>query len=575
MNTSKLDVEIKKLIEGDVESSAELLEKYSRDASIFQVMPEVVVYPKNSEDVKQVVRYVARNKPGNPNLSITARSAGTCMSGGSINDSIILDFTKYMNSIVGFQEESVTHYGFQMSGSVTAMPGVYYRDFEDFTMKKGVLMPTYTASKEICAIGGMVANNSGGEKTIKYGKVENFIKSLKVVFRDGNEYEVKALTKTELVEKCTGDSMESELYKDIYKLITDNLDDIGAAKPKVSKNSAGYYLWNILSTNEKGEEVFDLCRLIVGSQGTLGIITEITWYVIPEEKHKMMHVSFLKNTDKIGEIVDEILPLKPESVESYDDYSLTLAIKFFPDFIRQMNLFGFIKLGLSFIPETLMMIRGGLPKLVVITEFSEASEEACLEKVKKLDEALKNPAKNFGLQTRITSEREGEKYWRIRHESFNLLRKHVKGKHTAPFIDDICVSPYDLPEFLPKLNAILKEYKLIYTIAGHAGNGNFHIIPLMDFKDIKTRDIIMELSEKVYDLVHEYKGTITAEHNDGLVRTPYLDKMFSPNILSLFKKTKEIFDPLYIFNPRKKVGVDKKYMYDHIVLEKPTQKHSS
>ena len=125
------------------------------------------------------------------------------------------------------------------------------------------------------------------------------------------------------------------------------------------------------------------------------------------------------------------------------------------------------------------------------------------------------------------------------------------------------------------LNAILKEYKLIYTIAGHAGNGNFHIIPLMDFKDIKTRDIIMELSEKVYDLVHEYKGTITAEHNDGLVRTPYLDKMFSPNILSLFKKTKEIFDPLYIFNPRKKVGVDKKYMYDHIVLEKPTQKHSS
>ncbi len=583
-----LATQIKDIIDGDVDVSPEILEKYSKDASIFKVMPSIVVYPKNKDDIKQIVKFVARNKPAHPELSITARSAGTCMSGGSINDSIILDFTKYMNEIIDCKEEAVMHYGFKMAGSVTAMPGVYYRDFEKFTLSKGMLMPTYTASREICAIGGMVANNSGGEKTIKYGKVENFIKSLKIVFRDGNEYEVRALTKTELEAKCTGDSMESELYTDIYALIKENETEINNAKPKVSKNSAGYYLWNILNKNdsrvgaegaEHGEAYFDLCRLIVGSQGTLGIITEITWYVIPEEKHKMMHVSFLKKTDQIGNIVEEILPLGPESVESYDDYSLSLAIKFFPDFIRQMNIFEFIKMGISFIPEVFMMLRGGLPKLVVITEFSESSIEACQDKVNKLDQVLKNSDKDFiknsGLQTRITSAQEGQKYWRIRHESFNLLRKHVKGKHTAPFIDDICVSPYDLPEFLPKLNNILKDYKLVYTIAGHAGNGNFHIIPLMDFKDVKTRDIIMELSEKVYNLVHEYNGTITAEHNDGLIRTPYLDKMFSPNILSLFKKTKEIFDPLNIFNPRKKVGADKTYMYDHIDLEKPAQKHNS
>lgn len=588
MNTSELETEIKKLIEGDIESTPESLDKYSKDASIFKVTPTLIIYPKNSNDVKQVVKFVARNKPAHPELSITARSAGTCMSGGAINDSIIMDFTKYMNEIIDFKEESALHYGFKMTGSVTAMPGVYYRDFEEFTLSKGMLMPTYTASREICAIGGMVANNSGGEKTIKYGKVENFIKSLKVVFRDGNEYEIKALTKTELVAKCAGDSMESELYTDIYNLIKENETEINSAKPKVSKNSAGYYLWNtVVSKASEGPELvegseekyFDLCRLVVGSQGTLGIITEITWYLIPEEKHKMMHVSFLKKTDQIGNIVEEILPLGPESVESYDDYSLTLAIKFFPDFIRQMSIFEFIKMGISFIPEVFMMLRGGLPKLVVITEFSESSIEACQDKVNKLDQVLKNSNKDFinnsGLQTRITNAQEGQKYWRIRHESFNLLRKHVKGKHTAPFIDDICVSPYDLPEFLPKLNNILKDYKLVYTIAGHAGNGNFHIIPLMDFKDIKTRDIIMEVSNKVYDLVAEYKGTITAEHNDGLIRTPYLDKMFSPNILSLFKKTKEIFDPLNIFNPRKKVGADKTYMYDHIDLEKPDQKHSS
>jgi FAD/FMN-containing dehydrogenase len=572
--------EIKKLIEGDVEFSTEMLDKYSKDASIFKVTPTLIVYPKNSSDVKNIVRFVANNKPAHPELSITARSAGTCMSGGAINDSIILDFTKYMNEIIDFTEESVMHYGFKMSGSVRAMPGVYYRDFEEFTLSKDMIMPTYTASKEICALGGMAANNSGGEKTIKYGKVENFIKSLKIVFRDGNEYEIKPLTKIELEAKCAGDSMESELYRDIYKLITDNLETINNAKPKVSKNSAGYYLWNaVVSKASEGpeyiegteEKYFDLCRLIVGSQGTLGIITEITWYLIPEEKHKMMHVSFLKDISHIGEIVDTILPFKPESVESYDDDSLTLAIKFFPDFIRQMNIFEFIKLGFSFIPEVIMMLRDGLPALVLITEFTNQDEAICVEQVKQLDMALKK----FNLQTRITDAKGGEKYWRIRHESFNMLRKHVKGKHTAPFIDDICISPYDLPEFMPKLHALLGHYKLTYTIAGHAGNGNFHIIPLMDFKDPKTRDIIMELSEKVYDLVHEYKGTITAEHNDGLVRTPYLDKMFDEKTLLLFKKTKEIFDPLNIFNPRKKVGADKQYMYDHIDLEKPTHKHSS
>ena len=240
-----------------------------------------------------------------------------------------------------------------------------------------------------------------------------------------------------------------------------------------------------------------------------------------------------------------------------------------------MNIFEFIKLGLSFIPEVLMMLRGGLPKLVLITEFTSQDENECLEKVTKLDTVLKKFTKEYNIQTRITNAKGGEKYWRIRRESFNLLRKHVKGKHTAPFIDDICVSPHALAEFLPKLNKILKDYKLVYTIAGHAGDGNFHIIPLMDFKDPKTRDTILAVSDKVYDLVREYKGSITAEHNDGLIRTPYLDEMFTAKTLALFKETKEIFDPLYIFNPRKKVGADKQYLYDHIILEKPTQKHSS
>lgn len=211
-----------------------------------------------------------------------------------------------------------------------------------------------------------------------------------------------------------------------------------------------------------------------------------------------------------------------------------------------------------------MSLSGGMPKLVLIAEFTGDSQEEVNEKASLLKREVES---KFQIKSRVCkSEAEVQKYWTIRRESFALLRQHVSGKHTAPFIDDICVRPEKMPEFLPKLNEILKKYenKMIYTIAGHAGNGNFHIIPLMNLADELQRAIIPKLSEEVYDLVVKFGGTITAEHNDGLIRTPYLEKQFGPEVIKLFAEVKNIFDPLNIFNPRKKVGGDLKYALDHI-----------
>jgi len=151
-----------------------------------------------------------------------------------------------------------------------------------------------------------------------------------------------------------------------------------------------------------------------------------------------------------------------------------------------------------------------------------------------------------------------------------LLHNNTTGKDTAPFIDDFIVKPEYLPEVLPKVNAILDKYKkdLVYTIAGHPGNGNFHIIPLMDLKDARVRALIPQISEEVYRLVFQYHGSITAEHNDGLIRTPYLEEMYGPEIAALFAEVKKIFDPENIFNPGKKVNGSLKYSIDHIA---PTQ----
>jgi FAD/FMN-containing dehydrogenase len=267
-----------------------------------------------------------------------------------------------------------------------------------------------------------------------------------------------------------------------------------------------------------------------------------------------MVVMFLDSLSELGELVPEVLKYKPDSFESYDDHTFALAVKYFPEFAGQMKT-GIIGLGISFLPEVWMMMTGGVPKLVLMAEFRAHTQQEALAQAQKLvNEIQKNKTH---IKVRIAqNEAATRKYWAVRRESFNLLRKKIRGKRTAPFIDDFVVPPQSLPEFLPKLESILGNYDLTYTIAGHVGDGNFHIIPLVDPNDATVAKTIDELSHKVYDLVISYHGSITGEHNDGLIRTPYVEKMFGPAMYALFLEVKKIFDPLDIFNPGKKVGAN-------------------
>ncbi len=545
-----LESSLREIFKGEILSDTKTLSAYSHDASLCTVMPALVGYPKNSHDIQAIVKYISDHKAEDKSLSIAVRSAGTCMAGGSLSESIVLDVMKYMHGV-----ESIK----KMTAIV--LPGTFYRDFEVETLKQNLILPCYTASKNICAIGGMIGNNCAGEKTLRYGKMENFIESLDVVFSDGIEYAVKPLTKTELDSKIAQNDFEGNIYKGVWDIVIQNKELLAKAKPKVSKNSAGYYLWNVWDDHA---QIFDLTKLIVGSQGTLGIVTKANLRLVPVQSKSKLFVIFLRDLTKLSELVNKVLDLKPDSLESYDDATMKLAVKFFPEMLQSMKASNFLKLIFSFIPEALMMATGGLPKLILLVEFTGDNEKEIDAKMKMLEQVVKP----FGFKTHIAkSPADSEKYWTIRRESFNLLRKHVAGRRTAPFIEDIIVNPEHMPEFLPKIRAILDSYNLVYTIAGHAGNGNFHIIPLMDMKDHKNVDVIMEVGEKVYDLVVSYGGSITAEHNDGIVRSPYLPKMFSPEVLMLFRKTKDLFDPKGILNPGKKVGTTLDYFKRHITVE--------
>ena len=538
--------QIKEFVGGDVCADEAILSEYSHDTSLFKVRPEIVVFPKSTEDVKSLVNFAtAKRKEGN-NISLTARSAGTDMSGGPLSESIVLGFTRYFNHL----KEVGSNYA-------VVEPGVFYRDFEKETLKHDLLLPCYTASRELCAIGGMIANNSGGEKTLAYGKMEDYVEELKIVLSDGNEYSFSAITMQELKEKKKLKTFEGEVYKKMFKLIDDNYDLLQRAKPQVTKNSAGYYLWNVYN-KEKG--TFDLTKLIVGSQGTLGVVTEAKLRLIKPKKSSRLLVLMLKDMEPLARITNKILTYKPDSFESYDDHTFKVAIRLFPHILKRLN-GNMVRLAFDLLPEFFMFLTGGVPKMVLIVEFSGDSDEEALAKAIEAQKGLKS----FNLKTKVTrTEREAKKFWTFRRESFNLLRQHMKKLRTAPFIEDISVKPEVLPEFLPKLNDLLSCYDIIYTIAGHVGDGNFHIIPLMDFSNPEAVNIIKNLSRDVYNLVVEYKGSITGEHNDGLIRTPYLPVMYGNEVCKIFEEVKDIFDPQGIFNPKKKVRGDLGYAMDHI-----------
>jgi len=530
--------ELKNLLEGDVDTSREVLDVHSRDTSLFQRRPEVVVFPKHLEDVKKLVAWVRDKKEQNPGLSITGRSAGSDMTGGPLNDSIIVSTTRYLSHYTVNEKEL----------TATTEPGVFYRDFEKGTLPKEIEFPSYPASRRLAALGGIVMNNSAGEKTLRYGQTRDFVDEVEMVLSDGNAYKFGPLKLPELQQKMEQQDFEGDLYRKLVPLIKDNNDLIKSAKPNVTKNSAGYALWRIW---DQSSDTFDLSQLFVGSQGTLGLLTKAKLRLVKEKPHKRMIVTFYKSWDDLPDVVNAVLPHDPETLETFDRETLKLGLRFMPEVAKRAGE-SFVKFALRFIPEVGIGVRMlGMPKLIVLIELAEDSKEALDQKTEAITKALKP----FRVWHRVLKrEPEMEKYLTMRHESFALLREHVKGKKTAPFVEDFAVLPERMPEFLPKMLAILKEYGIKANIAGHAGNGNYHIIPLMDLNDPKEREKILPAADKIYSLIIEYGGTITAEHNDGIMRTPYLEEMYGEEVYDLFRQVKNILDPQNIFNPGKKIG---------------------
>lgn len=525
-----------------------LRKKYSRDASVFEMKPEIIAIPTDTDDIKSLVKFVAKEKKHDSSISLSVRAAGTCMSGGSLTQSILIQ-TDRLDKI----KEVGKDYAI-------VQPGVYFRDFAEVIGRRDLKYPPFPSSWRLCTVGGIVANNTGGEMTLQYGKTEEFVEKLKVVLADGEEYEIKKLTPEELEKKTKLDNFEGEFYKKLFNLLEKNKETIEKSKPVVSKNSAGYNIWKIWDG-----KVFDLPKLFTGSQGTLGIITEITFRLVKKQNHKRLILVFLRDFDKVPLLVRMVSQYKPASFESFDHYTTKLAIKYFLEFGKSLKTNRLETLKL-FLPDLLMAASKRIPKLTLMIQFEADTRAEVDESTRKLSYDL---SLIKDISYKVAGRKEAEKYWAIRHDSFKLLKERVKGMYASPFIDDTVVPIEVLPQYFMEVYKILEKEKLLYTIAGHIGNGNFHIIPLMDLSKKEEREKIWDTNEKIFRLTWKYHGSNSGEHNDGLIRAPYLEDQFGKVVYKIFKDIKEIFDPEEILNPKKKIGVTREYAEKFMIAESP------
>jgi FAD/FMN-containing dehydrogenase len=538
--------ELKKTFQGDIITDGRTRASYSHDASIYEMVPEAVLSPKNTQDIQSLVQFVVANKATHPALSITPRSAGTDMSGGAIGNSLLIDMTKHFTTIHSID-----------SKKLHLQPGVYMRDVDPLLSEHQVLIGSVPASRNLCTVGGMVGNNSGGEQSLRYGNTENAVRELKVVFADGKEYEVKPLNRRELDKKMSKNTFEGRLYKQVFELIETNYDLIRNARPRVNKNSMGYNLWSVWD-RETG--VFDMTRLITGSQGTLGIVTDITFRLLPRLPHNGLLVLYLSNIKHLGDIIATVMRHHPATFEGFDDVTFELGIKHFKLFKQHLGAKEWLKQQ-AILASSVAKFRGHLPNMVLMVEFDGETSEKVQQKISKLQLALKR----FKLKMEIAGdEQQSSRFWQIRRASLSLLRERVHGKYASPFIDDLTVQPRYLPEFLPQLRKIIRKYDLPATIAGHFGDGNFHIIPLMEIENDAAQAKLEPCMREIVPLVLKYGGTLAGEHNDGMVRGPWLPAVFGDEMYLLFRRTKEIFDPLYIFNPHKKTDAAWDFSMKHI-----------
>ncbi len=510
--TALFQAGLRQSLRGEVLTDDVSLGLYATDASLYQIVPVAVAMPRDQEDVKKAVQ-IAREH----GIAIIPRGGGTGLAGQTIGKGLILDLSKYLNQIIELNVKEQW---------VRVQPGIVLDNLNAALKPHGLHFAPDPATSSRANIGGMLGNNSSGTKSILYGKTVDHVLALKVLLSDGTIMDLAAKTEDQYQQIAEQDDTEGKVYREFRALVGKFAEEIRDRFPKVMRRVGGYNLDEFVDV-----DTWNLSKLIVGSEGTLGTILEAKLHLVPLPKYKsvcLVHFATLRETI---ESVALMVSFGPAAVEILDRTVIELS--------RQ-----------NYTTQRSCQVIVDDPAAVLIVEFYGDTEEEVKEKPSRMVEALQ--AQNLGYAHPIYPE--GPSYrdvWTIRKKGLGLMLGMKTQKKPIAFIEDAAIPLDVLPQYIEEVRQVCEKYDTQAAMYAHASVGVIHVRPILDLRQQEDIDRFKGIAEETFQLVVKYKGSWSGEHGDGLVRSPFNERFFGEALYGAFKEVKALLDPLGLMNPGK------------------------
>jgi FAD/FMN-containing dehydrogenase/Fe-S oxidoreductase len=507
----RIQDDLRGLVKGDVRCDDIFLQLYSSDASIYEIRPLAVVRPRTLSDVVACVEYAAEN-----HLPIHPRGAGTGLAGESLGAGLVIDFSRYMRRVLETRADSVR-----------IQPGLVHSQLNEFLRPLERQFGPDPAMGSVTTMGSVIAIDAGGSHWLKYGSARAHVMSLQIVLSDGQVLEVGREPLDE--NRADPQSRLGQLMAPLVDLLRREEPLIRQRQPQGVVNHCGYHLIDVL-----GQQHLDLAQLLVGSEGTLALITEATVATQPLPKHRGVALLLFDRLESAAKAVMEILPLGASACDLMDRRHLSLA--------REST----VQYDLLIPAET---------EAVLLVEYEGDTPGAVRDKLNQVIDRVRRK-KRLAFHAVQAQDREDiELYWRLAHKVVPTLYRMKGSTRPLPFIEDLAVPPAVLPDFLVRMQNVLKQHQVIASLFGHAGHGQLHLRPFLDLSNPADVTRMAQLASDLYQEVLDVGGTISGEHAAGLSRTSFIRRQYGP-LADVFREVKRIFDPNNIFNPGKIVSDD-------------------
>jgi FAD/FMN-containing dehydrogenase/Fe-S oxidoreductase len=509
---SDIAAELAKRLEGDVHFDRTSRMLYSTDASMYQIEPIGVVVPRHKGDVQAVIEIANRFS-----VPVLPRGGGTSLAGQTVGHAIVLDFSKYMQNVLEVNREELW---------CRVQPGLVQDELNAYVRPMGLQFGPDTSTSNRATIGGMIGNNSAGAHSLTYGKTLDHVLDLTVLLSDGTEVVLKDLTAESLEDKRRAETLEGRIYREIGRLAQEHRSEILARYPRIMRRVSGYNLDEFTKF-----QPFNLSRILVGSEGTLGVVVEARMRLVPKPKWTALDVIHFEDDIEALKASQAILETRPYALESTDKMILNLA----RGNIEQSRKLGFVQ---------------GNPDSLLMVEYAGDTADAVKEQVYKLEELRK--ARRIGYAASLAFKPEEVKaIWGVRKAGLGLLLGTKGDKKPIAFVEDTAVEPAKLPEFIKRFREILTSHDATAGYYGHCSVGCMHIRPLINLKEPSEVKKMVSIADEISDLVLEFNGALSGEHGDGLARSHFNKKLFGPVLYEAFRQVKSAFDPKNLMNPGK------------------------